>query len=121
MLRPDIARVLAVSMSHKPTTSPDVSSPPGVPLKKLPRASQVRMDDEDWKDLDEIARFHEETFRLQGAKQDVSRNDVIVAFLAWARGAFWDDKGGRPKNEKEFQEKVKQHVARLAKKRDASE
>lgn len=120
-MRPDVVAKLLKSMPKPPRTSPGVSSSPSVPKKKKPLARPVYMDEEDWKDLDDCARFHEAMFRYQGEEQSVSRNDVIVAFLTWARKAFWAEKGGKPKTEKDLQERARQHVERLAKKKDESE
>lgn len=114
-----VGKVLKNSMSTPPLSGPPVSSP-SVPKKKKPLARSVYLEEEDWKDLDACAHFHEVMFKLQGEEQTVSRNDVIVAFLTWARDAFWKDKGGKPKGEREVLEKAKQHAERLARKKDTA-
>jgi hypothetical protein len=60
-----------------------------------------------WKDLDECAAFHQAAFDELDAKESVSRNDLIQAFMSWARDAYWEQVGGRPKDKKEWGEKVK--------------
>jgi hypothetical protein len=59
-----------------------------------------------WDDLTETAEFHTDAFKEIGASETVSRNDLIIAFLKWADKAFWDDKGGRPKNPVERKKKL---------------
>lgn len=60
-----------------------------------------------WAALDQCAEFHQAAFDFIGAKESVSRNDLIQTFMGWAIDAYWAEKGGAPKNEKDRAEKVK--------------
>jgi predicted ArsR family transcriptional regulator len=68
-----------------------------------------------WKALDECAEFHQAAFDLLDAKESVSRNDLIDAFMRWAIDAYWEQHGGRPTGEKDRAEKVKRFAESMRK------
>lgn len=102
---------LAIS---QPKRKPIVSGPKLFPKAKTkPRSLYLGADM--WDELDEATEFHSRVFEALGSGQKVSRNDVIEAFLRWALDAYWDDKGGRPKSEKERRDKAVRHAEALKK------
>lgn len=72
-----------------------------------------------WSALTMVARFHSRVFELKGVDQKVSRNDTIEAFLDWAEKAYWEDKGGPPTSDDDFEAKAKAYAEKLKKKGSA--
>jgi len=90
-----------------------MSPAPDLRPKKKRQEQRVFLEAGEWKALTEIAEFHTLVFELMGHKERVSRNDILEAFLRWARDSYWEDKGGKPASPKDRQEKAKRHAARL--------
>ena len=89
----------AIRTSKKLTVE---KSPTLLPKEKPERpARQVFLALEMWTKLSEAADFHTLIFEKMGETETVSRNDLIESFLKWALEAYWEDKGGEPKNEAE--------------------
>jgi hypothetical protein len=94
--------------------SPTVSGPKLLP-QKATVSRQVFLTEEMWDELKEAARFHGDVFKRMGSSEGVSRNDLIDSFLHWALDSYWEDKGGRPTSEKDWDEKVDRHAEALKK------
>lgn len=110
-----MAQELAKTLSSKPRKEPPKLSGPKLFPKKDRVSRQVFLSEEMWRELSEAAEFHSDVFEAMGAKETVSRNDLIDGFLRWALDAYWEDKGGRPTTEDEWGRKVKRHAELLKK------
>jgi hypothetical protein len=82
---------------------------PGPHLLPKPKREERRvfLPKELWKRLDDCAEFHQEAFDVLGAKESVSRNDIIEVFMGWAIKAYWADRGGYPENARDRAEKAR--------------
>ena len=78
--------------------------------KRLP----IFLPEEIWEELSYAAKFATRSFKHSGKPESVSRTDFIEDALGWALAAYWEDKGGRPETEKQFEERSKAHGARVA-------
>lgn len=92
-----------------------IVSGPKLPTPKATVSRSVFLTEEAWDELADAARFHSETFKRLGSKEGVSRNDMIDAFLEWALGSYWEDKGGRPTSEEDWERKLVRHADALKK------
>lgn len=75
--------------------------------KKKPVDKKIFLEQEVWDQLANIAEFHSAVFAAMGAKEKVSRQDVISEFLEKNIKSYWDGVGGAPTTEKERLEKVR--------------
>lgn len=73
-----------------------------------------------WEELSYAARFATRVFDNTNKKETVSRNDFIEDSLLWALAAYWKDKGGRPSNEAEFEQRAKAYGDKLKAKEEAA-
>lgn len=103
-----------VATKSEKTRKPSVPGPDLRPRKKR-TDKRVFLDDALWDRLTDTAEFHSEVFKMMGADEAVSRNDIIEAFLEWADNAYWEDKGGRPaKGDKVGRaDKARRHAEKL--------
>lgn len=92
-----------------------VTQAPTLLPKKKRDERRVFLLPEVWAQLDEAQDFHQAVFDALGAAEKVSRNDMIESFVKWAVDAYWEDKGGRPQDKKDFAEKVRRHAEKLQK------
>ena len=88
--------------SKAPTLLPTLS-----PLKK------VAIDDDVWAEMKEVAEFHTQVFEKMGARDKVSRTDLVDSFLRWACDEYWADKGGKPTSAADREKKVAAHAEKL--------
>lgn len=116
----DMARGVE-SLGYARMSQPPTSASPKVRRRKVRRKRvPVALPDQMWADLAYAARFATAAFKHSGDPESVSRNDFIEDSLTWALAAYWEDKGGEPSSEEEFEKKAKAHGAKL-KAREARE
>jgi hypothetical protein len=97
----------------RPRSPSLMSSSPRLLPRKKPVDRKVFLEEDLWKELSDAAEFHTKVFEELGSDEKVSRNDIIDTFLRWALDAYWDDKGGKPKNATDGAAKVKRHAEKL--------
>jgi hypothetical protein len=57
--------------------------------------------------LIEANEFEDAVVKAAGSRKGVSLNKTYVRYLAWALEAGWGKQGGRPKNSKDREEKIR--------------
>lgn len=87
----------------------------GLLPKQKPVDRKVFLDADLWERLSKIAEFHTEVFSALNAKETVSRNDIIAAFLDEGAREYWKRVGGEPeRGTRDWQSKVKEFAVALA-------
>lgn len=85
-----------------------------LPTRLLP-PKKVVIEEGLWAELQELAEFHQATFKKMGSADKVSRTEVVDTFLRWAVEQFWKDRGGKPTNESDRDKKAGDYAAFLKK------
>jgi hypothetical protein len=58
-------------------------------------------------ELIQANEFEDAVVKAAGSRKGVSLNKTYVRYLAWALEAGWSKQGGRPKNAKDREEKIR--------------
>ena len=74
-----------------------------------------------WVRMTRAAAFHSKAFELTGKPESISRNEWAEDALVWALAAYWQDKGGEPANEADFEEKAAAYAQRIIEKERKAE
>lgn len=107
---------LGFSRMDRPTTTvPQVKR-----RKRVTQRLPLFLPKELWKELSYAAEFATTAFKKTGKPESVSRNDFIEDSLLWALAAYWEDKGGRPENKVQFEQRATAYAEKL-KAREAKE